>query len=99
MTEEAPADVVLHNAYVVTMDGALVVLRNGAVAVVGDRIAAVGPSADVLAAFPRAAKTLDLAGRILLPGRCLRCATPPKFQANFGSCSHFVARLLDWQGS
>ncbi|KAM0919155.1 hypothetical protein ACQ4PT_008394 [Festuca glaucescens] len=70
MTEAASADVVLHNAYVVTMDGALMVLRNGAIAVVGDRIAAVGPSADVLAvaAFPRAAQTLDLAGRILLPG-------------------------------
>ncbi|CAM0957705.1 unnamed protein product [Alopecurus aequalis] len=65
---EVSADVVLHNAYVVTMDGALVVHRNGAIAVVGDSIAAVGPSADVLAAFPRAAQTLDLAGRILLPG-------------------------------
>ncbi|KAM3254812.1 hypothetical protein ACQJBY_048340 [Aegilops geniculata] len=62
------ADIVLHNAFVVTMDGALTVLRDGAIAVVGDRIAAVGPSADVLAAFPDAAQTLNLAGRILLPG-------------------------------
>jgi predicted amidohydrolase YtcJ len=76
--EEASADVILHNSYVVTMDGAQVVLRNGAIAVVGDRIAAVGPSADVLAAFPRATQTLDLAGRILLPGWCLICAPSPK---------------------
>uniref|UniRef100_A0A453JYQ7 Amidohydrolase-related domain-containing protein n=1 Tax=Aegilops tauschii subsp. strangulata TaxID=200361 RepID=A0A453JYQ7_AEGTS len=62
------ADIVLHNAFVVTMDGALTVLRDGAIAVVGDRIAAVGPSADVLGAFPGAAQTLNLAGRILLPG-------------------------------
>ncbi|VAI14076.1 unnamed protein product [Triticum turgidum subsp. durum] len=62
------ADIVLHNAFVVTMDGALTVLRDGAIAVVGDRIAAVGPSADVLGAFPGAAQTLNLGGRILLPG-------------------------------
>ncbi|KAL6851952.1 hypothetical protein ACP4OV_020137 [Aristida adscensionis] len=60
--------VVLHNAVVVTMDGALRVLRGGAVAVAGDRIAAVGPSAEVLAAFPGAARALDLGGRIVLPG-------------------------------
>ena len=58
------ADTILHGAVVVTMDGELRVLRDGAVAVAGDRIAAVGPSADVLAAW-----TLDLGGRIVLPGR------------------------------
>jgi hypothetical protein len=63
------ADTILHNAVVVTMDGELRVLRDGAVAVVGDRIAAVGPTADVLAAFPSAERTLDLGGRIVLPGR------------------------------
>ena len=63
------ADTILHGAVVVTMDGELRVLRDGAVAVAGDRIAAVGPAADVLAAFPSAARTLDLGGRIVLPGR------------------------------
>jgi len=62
------ADTILHGAVVVTMDGELRVLRDGAVAVAGDRIAAVGPAADVLAAFPSAARTLDLGGRIVLPG-------------------------------
>lgn len=62
-------DTILRNAVVVTVDGELRVLRDGAVAVAGDRIAAVGPSADVVAAFPRAAQTLDLGGRIVLPGR------------------------------
>jgi predicted amidohydrolase YtcJ len=70
MAEGSPAvDVVLHNAVVVTMDGALRVLRDGGVAVAGDCIAAVGPSAEVLAAFPGAARTLNLGGRIILPGR------------------------------
>ncbi|CAN6333907.1 unnamed protein product [Urochloa humidicola] len=70
MAAPAPpaADAVLHNAVVVTVDGELRVLRDGAVAVAGDRIAAVGPSAEVLAAFPTAAQTLDLGGRIILPG-------------------------------
>lgn len=59
---------VLHGGVVVTMDGGFRVFRDGAVAVAGDRIAAVGPSADVLSSFPGAASTVDLAGRILLPG-------------------------------
>lgn len=82
------ADVVLHNAVIVTMDGALRVLRDGALAVAGDRIAAVGPSAEVLAAFPGAARTLDLAGRIVLPGRepllrCIEFVSPTKFHLDF----------------
>ncbi|GJM95697.1 hypothetical protein PR202_ga12472 [Eleusine coracana subsp. coracana] len=69
MASGSPAtDVVLHNAVVVTMDGALRVLRKGAIAVAGDRIAAVGPSTEILAAFPGAAQILDLGGRIVLPG-------------------------------
>jgi cytosine/adenosine deaminase-related metal-dependent hydrolase len=36
------ADTILHSAVVVTMDGELRVLRDGAVTVAGDRIAAVG---------------------------------------------------------
>nr|CAB3465863.1 unnamed protein product [Digitaria exilis] len=69
MAADAPTvDTILRNALVVTVDGELRVLRDGAIAVAGDRIAAVGPSADVVAAFPRAAQTLDLGGRIVLPG-------------------------------
>ena len=99
MTEEASsAAIVLHNAYVVTMDGALVVLRNGADAVVGERIAAVGPSADVLADFPGAAQTLDLAGRILLPGWCLRARLLPNLLRPI-LVILLLDSFLDWQGS
>ncbi|KAL5223669.1 hypothetical protein ABZP36_010308 [Zizania latifolia] len=59
---------VLHSAVVVTMDGGFRVFRDGAVAVAGDCIAGVDRSAEVLAAFPGAARTVDLAGRILFPG-------------------------------
>jgi len=71
MADSPTVDAVLHNAVIVTMDGALRVLREGALAVSGDRIAAVGSSADVLASFPCAVQTVDLGGRIVLPGRCL----------------------------
>uniref|UniRef100_A0A0E0MM94 Uncharacterized protein n=1 Tax=Oryza punctata TaxID=4537 RepID=A0A0E0MM94_ORYPU len=70
MAAAAVADevTVLHGGVVVTMDGDFRVFRDGAVAVAGDRIAAVGQSADILAFFPGATATVDLAGRILLPG-------------------------------
>ncbi|XP_035821767.1 uncharacterized protein [Zea mays] len=68
MADSPTIDAVFHNAVIVTMDDAFRVLQDGAVAVAGDRIAAVGPSADVLAAFPCAVQTLDLGGRIVLPG-------------------------------
>jgi predicted amidohydrolase YtcJ len=72
MADSPTIDAVFHNAVIVTMDDAFRVLQDGAVAVAGDRIAAVGPSADVLAAFPCAVQTLDLGGRIVLPGWCLQ---------------------------
>ncbi|MGH7682540.1 MAG: imidazolonepropionase-like domain-containing protein, partial [Candidatus Eiseniibacteriota bacterium] len=45
-------------------------LADAAVAVVGERIAAVGPTRDVLARYPEkeAARVLDAAGRLLAPG-------------------------------
>ncbi len=52
---------------VVTMDGAGTVVRDGAVAVRGSRIAAVGPAAELAARFP-GARRLDASGRIVMPG-------------------------------
>jgi imidazolonepropionase len=43
------------------------VIEDGAVAIQGETIAAVGPSADIRAAFP-AHQTLDATGRIVVPG-------------------------------
>jgi 5-methylthioadenosine/S-adenosylhomocysteine deaminase len=60
-------DWILHNATVVTMDGVYRILRDGAVAVDGDSIAAVAPSAEVLKTF-QAKETVDCRGGALIPG-------------------------------
>ena len=62
-----PADWIVTARYVVTMDGARRVIENGAVAVRGERVAAVGPRADILKRF-QAKRQLDRPHAILLPG-------------------------------
>jgi len=59
--------IVIHDATIVTVDDADTVLHGGAVAVEGSRIAAIGPSAQVLAAYP-GAERIDGSGRAVLPG-------------------------------
>ncbi len=56
---------ILHNGHIVTMDPAGTVAE--AIAVEGSRIAAIGPSATLLAARP-AADRIDLEGRTVIPG-------------------------------
>ena len=58
---------VLAHATVVTGGPNRTVLRDGAVAVERDRIVAVGPAADVLAAHP-AAEVVDCSGKAVFPG-------------------------------
>ncbi|MGW0532366.1 amidohydrolase family protein [Streptomyces sp. NPDC003032] len=62
-----PCDLLLSNAHVVTVDDRRSVHEPGSVAVVGGRVAAVGPAAEVDAAW-RAARTVDCRGRAVLPG-------------------------------
>lgn len=52
---------------VVTMDAARTVLNDGAIAITGDTIAAVGQRAEIEATF-HAAKTIDARGKLILPG-------------------------------
>jgi cytosine/adenosine deaminase-related metal-dependent hydrolase len=59
-------DLKIEHATVVTVDGRRRILRDGAVAIRGDRIAAVDDTA-ALAGRP-AARTIDAAGRLVLPG-------------------------------
>lgn len=59
-------DILVNNGIVVTMDAESRVMPDGAVAIVGNRIAFVGSAADV--AGCRAAKTIDAGGGIILPG-------------------------------
>ncbi|WOL11449.1 hypothetical protein Cni_G20211 [Canna indica] len=62
---------ILHNAFIVTMDPASRVFTDGAIVVAGDRIEAVGPSAQIIRDFSHlaAAESLvDLRSQFLLPG-------------------------------
>ncbi len=60
-------DVLVRGGTVVTMDAERRVLEDGAVAIRGERIVEVGP-ADALGAKYTAARTVDAAGKVVLPG-------------------------------
>jgi 5-methylthioadenosine/S-adenosylhomocysteine deaminase len=61
------ADLVIRGATVVTMDSASRVIEDGAVAIAGGRILAVGQSARIAADY-KATRTLDAAGKVIMPG-------------------------------
>ena len=61
-------DILVRGGVLVTMDPARRVIEDGAVAIAGDRIVAVGPRAEVEAAHPRAATVIEAKGRAILPG-------------------------------
>jgi 5-methylthioadenosine/S-adenosylhomocysteine deaminase len=58
---------VIHNAAIVTVDDRDTVHYDAAIAIERDRIAAIGPSADLLARYP-AAERLDGRGKMVMPG-------------------------------
>ena len=64
---EEPADLVVRHATVVTVDAQRRVIADGAVAIAGGRILAVGPAAEVLARY-QGREVLDAGGGIVLPG-------------------------------
>ncbi|WP_062785478.1 amidohydrolase family protein [Novosphingobium capsulatum] len=61
------ADFVIRNAWIVTMDAARQIWRDGALAVAGDRIVAVGPTAQVMAQVT-ARDVIDGSRFVLTPG-------------------------------
>ena len=61
------ADIVITNGTVITMDPARRVIDDGAVAVVGSRIAAVGTTSEILARF-RPRRTIDASRKVVMPG-------------------------------
>ena len=64
LPQRQPADLLLHNGKIVTVDDAFSIRR--AVAVRGDKIVAVGGN-ELVARFD-AAKTIDLGGKTVIPG-------------------------------
>jgi 5-methylthioadenosine/S-adenosylhomocysteine deaminase len=61
------ADILIVGGTVITMDNTRRVIDDGAVAVVGDRIAAVGTTADIKARF-RAREVIDAYRKVVMPG-------------------------------
>jgi len=60
-------DILITGGTVITMDSGRRVLEDGAVAISGDRIVAVGPSSELAAKY-RAGETIDAARKIVMPG-------------------------------
>jgi predicted amidohydrolase YtcJ len=61
-----PADVVLRNGKVITVDGTFTIAQ--AIAIAGDRIVAVGPDAAMTAHTGPATRIVDLNGKVVIPG-------------------------------
>jgi cytosine/adenosine deaminase-related metal-dependent hydrolase len=59
--------IVIHNAAIVTVDDQDRVVYGGAIAIEADRIAAIGPAAEILARYQEAER-IDAAGKAVLPG-------------------------------
>ena len=63
----APADWILSARYIVTSDAAHHIIEDGAIAVQGDRILAVGPRAEILKAY-QARQRVDRPNAVMVPG-------------------------------
>ncbi|MCC7106337.1 MAG: amidohydrolase family protein [Chloroflexi bacterium] len=61
-------DTLIERATLITMDPARRVISDGAVAIEGNRIVAVGPTSEVKAAHSVAKKTIDGYGKVVTPG-------------------------------
>jgi 5-methylthioadenosine/S-adenosylhomocysteine deaminase len=61
------ADLIITGGTVVTMNGARAIYDDGAIAVTGDTIIAVGPRTELAAKYS-AAQTIDARGKLVLPG-------------------------------
>ena len=65
--QKQSADLIVTHGNIVTMDGGRAIYQDGAVAVRGDSIVAVGPREEVESRF-QAAQVIDAHGGLVLPG-------------------------------
>lgn len=69
LSSSSSSILLLHDALIVTMDPQRRVFRNGAVAVQGDTVIAIGQSQDIISQFASLSpQLLNLHGQFLLPG-------------------------------
>lgn len=61
------ADLIIRGGTVVTMDSSFSVIENGALAIRGERIIAVGSATDIASKY-FAARTIDARGKVVMPG-------------------------------
>jgi 5-methylthioadenosine/S-adenosylhomocysteine deaminase len=66
-TRKEGVDLLVSGATIVTMDGARRVLEDGAIAVTGDTILAVGPSQEITSKY-EATQKIDATGKLIMPG-------------------------------
>ena len=62
-----PADLIIDNAQVVTMDAGMRIIENGSVVVAEGEIVAVGPSMDLKKCYT-ATRSIDATGKLVMPG-------------------------------
>jgi len=67
MPDPTSVDLIVSGGSIITMDAARRIIRDGALAITGDRIVAVGKGADVQRSH-RAARTLDASRSVIVPG-------------------------------
>ncbi|MCU0489385.1 MAG: amidohydrolase family protein [Anaerolineales bacterium] len=65
--EKIPADILLTNAIILTMDDKYTQYEPGALIIKGDQILAVGPQAEISASYS-APQVIDCGGKVLMPG-------------------------------
>lgn len=88
----AEVDILIRNGVVLTLDAKRTVLYDGAVAVAGGRIVAVGPTADVASRY-QGKKTLEARHKAVMPGLV---DTHHHFLQNFLKGSRDDLALADW---
>ena len=66
LSAQTPADLILHNGFIWTVDESAP--RAGALAIRGERFVAVGPNEEVLKLRRPGTRLIDLAGRFVVPG-------------------------------
>jgi 5-methylthioadenosine/S-adenosylhomocysteine deaminase len=62
------ASVLIDNATIVTLNPNRDIIKEGALAILDDKIVAIGPSSRVRSAYPLAEKTIDASGMVVFPG-------------------------------